>query len=102
MNLEIPYYRLDEHDKVHYIPLKLALNDELTNEEYKENENLTTNNNTNYENSNNNNMSMTVILLIGLVSVLVLFLLLYVVYYFIILRDREQYLENIDEPSLIY
>lgn len=101
MNLEIPYYRLSEHENVQYIPLKLALNDEINNDEYNETEKLiTNNNNTNFNNSNN--MSMGVIFLIGLVSVLALFLLLYVIYYFVILRRPEQYLENIDEPSLIF
>nr|QNN89375.1 hypothetical protein [Spilarctia obliqua nucleopolyhedrovirus] len=28
MNLDVPYYRLGNHERVEYIPLKLALNDD--------------------------------------------------------------------------
>ncbi|UZE89749.1 AC78 [Parapoynx stagnalis nucleopolyhedrovirus] len=104
MNLDIPYYRLGEHEKVQFIPLKLALNDEINNNDVNisSSEKLIADENNPTFNNYSSNISMGFIILIGIVSLLVLFLLLYIIYYFVILRERERYLENVEEPSLVF
>ena len=104
MNLDVPYYRLGNHERVEYIPLKLALNDDAP-----------VNNNNNdpvmYEYSDahkgetrTGQMSAGLIVLISLVAFVALFLLLYVIYYFVILREEPQYssdtIDNSDSSFL--
>jgi di/tricarboxylate transporter len=103
MNVDIPYYRLGD-EKVQFIPLKLALNDEITNNDVNisSSEKLIADENNAAFNNYSSNISMSFIILIGIVSILMLFLLLYVIYYFVILRERERYLENVEEPSLVF
>ncbi|QBC76055.1 nesp076 [Neophasia sp. alphabaculovirus] len=104
MNLDVPYYRLGNHERVEYIPLKLALNDDAP---------VNNNNDTAvYEYSDANKsetrtgqMSAGLIVLISLVAFVALFLLLYVIYYFVILREEPQYssdtIDNSD-PSFLF
>ncbi|AAK85634.1 hypothetical protein [Epiphyas postvittana nucleopolyhedrovirus] len=103
MNLDVPYYRLGNHERVEYIPLKLALNDDTPasdapayeyNDDYAQ---KVTND------APVNQMSAGLIVLISLVAFVALFLLLYVIYYFVILREQPQYSEDIDnDPSFLY
>ena len=107
MNLDVPYYKLGNQEKVEYIPLKLALNDDTDDGGFVETEKLMNQYNANgVEGDNNNggggggggnNFSISLIILISLAAFVVLFLLLYVIYYFVILRDRHSHSENIDD-----
>nr|AGX01163.1 orf78 [Bombyx mori nucleopolyhedrovirus]AGX01419.1 orf78 [Bombyx mori nucleopolyhedrovirus]QXI73256.1 AC78 [Bombyx mori nucleopolyhedrovirus] len=102
MNLDVPYYRLGNHEKVEYIPLKLALNDDITSEPQQFSEPV-------YKmpiddmmvgyNNTTSNVSAGIIILISVVAFIALFLLLYVIYYFVILREQQQYSDNIDTDS---
>ncbi|ABL76013.1 Mv-ORF61 peptide [Maruca vitrata nucleopolyhedrovirus] len=98
MNLDVPYYRLGSHEKVEYIPLKLALNDDETANEPQQFNEPPKNDMMGYDNATSN-MSAGIIILISVVAFVALFLLLYVIYYFVILREQQQYLDNIDTNS---
>ncbi|AGA16229.1 hypothetical protein [Thysanoplusia orichalcea nucleopolyhedrovirus] len=102
MNLDVPYYRLGNHEKVEYIPLKLALSDDVANEPQQQQfdetiSKMPLNDMVAYDNTTSN-VSMGIIILISIVAFVALFLLLYVIYYFVILRD-QQYSDNIDTDS---
>ncbi|USC25926.1 ac78 [Palpita vitrealis nucleopolyhedrovirus] len=102
MNLDVPYYRLGNHEKVEYIPLKLALNDDDdVNKQLESQQHVPQNDMLNFDNATaTTKMSAGVIILISVFAFMVLFLLLYVIYYFVILRDRHQYsTSNIDDIS---
>ncbi|AAQ91751.1 unknown [Choristoneura fumiferana DEF multiple nucleopolyhedrovirus] len=109
MNLDVPYYRLGNHERVEYIPLKLALNDDAP---VNNNNNNNNNDFVMYEYSDahkgetrTGQMSAGLIVLISLVAFVALFLLLYVIYYFVILREEPQYssdtIDNSD-PSFLF
>jgi hypothetical protein len=104
MNLDMPYYRLGNHERVEYIPLKLALNDDapVNNDasvyEYSDAHK-------NDAETRTGQMSVGLIMLISLITFVALFLLLYVIYYFVILREESQYsFNNIDnsDPSFLF
>ncbi|ANF29712.1 ORF-64 [Catopsilia pomona nucleopolyhedrovirus] len=102
MNMDVPYYRLGSHEKVEYIPLKLALSDDEQQQHqhqhqqqqhaYGENDKIMMQ--TGEMNTAANNMSAGIIILISLVAFVALFVLLYVIYYFVILREQQQYSDN--------
>ncbi|QCF61127.1 ac78 [Troides aeacus nucleopolyhedrovirus] len=101
MNLDVPYYRLGNHEKVEYIPLKLALNDDISSEPQQFSEavhKMPINDMVGYDNTTSN-MSAGIIILISVVAFIALFLLLYVIYYFVILREQQQYSDSIDTDS---
>ncbi|AGR57110.1 hypothetical protein [Choristoneura rosaceana nucleopolyhedrovirus] len=104
MNLDMPYYRLGNHERVEYIPLKLALSDDAptpTTDEHAEP--MTAYKMTNEMEAPAGQMSAALIVLISLVAFVALFLLLYVIYYFVILRDRPEYSDDIDnDPSFVF
>jgi hypothetical protein len=111
MNLDMPYYKLGNQERVEYIPLKLALNDTGgVNDHYNNNSNSTFGETEKLmmqqfeeavDNGNvaANNLSIGIIILISLAAFVVLFLILYVIYYFVILRDRRGYSENVDDTD---
>ncbi|AAP29855.1 unknown [Choristoneura fumiferana multiple nucleopolyhedrovirus] len=102
MNLDVPYYRLGNHERVDYIPLKLALSDDAPAPSAHEAEPAA------YKVAGEmdapaNQMSAGLIVLISLIAFVALFLLLYVIYYFVILRDRPEYSNDIDDdPSFVF
>ncbi|UJZ89024.1 ac78 [Erannis ankeraria nucleopolyhedrovirus] len=98
MNLEVPYEKLGIKNVVEYIPLKLALND--LHEEQNNSQDISShpllsnfdNLNNAYYNDKNNSNNINEIVHIILISLLTLFcilVLLYAIYYFIILRGRQ-------------
>lgn len=102
MNLDVPYYRMGNHERVEYIPLKLALNDDNTfahtAHEYFEPK---MSNDT--ETPTNTTMPAGMIVLISLLAFVALFLLVYVIYFFVILRDQPHYSYDIDnDPSFLF
>ncbi|ABF50310.1 unknown [Antheraea pernyi nucleopolyhedrovirus] len=99
MNLEVPYYRLGSHERVEYIPLKLALNDEAPAADaaaYDYGE-------ASKADAPANQAPVGLIVLISLVAFVALFLLLYVIYYFLILRERPQYSDDAEnDPAFVF
>lgn len=98
MNLDVPYYRMGNHERVEYIPLKLALNDDNgpahTAHEYFEPK---------VSNDTPATMSAGMIVLISLVAFVALFILVYVIYFFVILRDQPHYSYDIgNDPSFLF
>ncbi|QDL56972.1 hypothetical protein QKQ66_gp081 [Dione juno nucleopolyhedrovirus] len=106
MNLDVPYYRLGGHERVEYIPLKLALNDETpaAHAEHAAAAESTAHKMVDDEAAAQTPyVSAGLIVMISLVAFVALFLLLYVIYYFVILRDQPQYSEDIDnDPSFVF
>ena len=101
MNLDVPYYRLGGHERVEYIPLKLALNDEAPAHLAHEQADAAAHKAAGEEQAPA--MSAGLIVLISLVAFVALFVLLYAIYYFVILRDPPQYSEDIDnDPSFVF
>ncbi|ADB84411.1 hypothetical protein [Apocheima cinerarium nucleopolyhedrovirus] len=96
MNLEVPYEKLGIKNVVEYIPLKLAL-DDLNDGQNGSRDSpplLTNFDNLNYayynnENGNNNINEIVHIILISLLTLFCMLVLLYAIYYFIILRGRQ-------------
>ena len=79
MNLDVPYYRLGNHEKVEYIPLKLALNDDTASEPQQFSEpvhKMPINDMVGYDNTTSN-VSAGIIILISVVAFIALFLLLF-------------------------
>lgn len=100
MNLDVPYYRLANHERVEYIPLKLALNDDAPPSAVHE---YTENKMSDKMDAPAGQMSTWMIVLISLVALVSLFLLLYIIYYFVILREQPQYSDDIDnDPSFLF
>jgi ATP-dependent Zn protease len=95
MNLEVPYEKLGIKNVVEYIPLKLALND--LNEEQNNPQDISShpllsnfdNVNNAYYNDKNNSNEIGHIILISLLTLFCILVLLYAIYYFIILRGRQ-------------
>ncbi|AXU41523.1 AC78 [Alphabaculovirus altermyunipunctae] len=90
MNLEIPYDRLGTSDKVDYIPMKLAVNDDVMAS--KTNGIVAAANNAvvapmdtteSQPNIQINCLMLAVVLIVLIVAIL------YILYYFFILRDRQ-------------
>ncbi|AHD25564.1 ac78 [Choristoneura murinana nucleopolyhedrovirus] len=103
MNLDVPYYRLGNHERVEYIPLKLALSDDAPAPSAHEQAEPVAYKMADEMEAPAGQMSAGLIVLISLVAFVALFLLLYVIYYFVILRDRPEYSNDIDDdPSFVF
>nr|ALR71147.1 hypothetical protein AGNV_085 [Anticarsia gemmatalis multiple nucleopolyhedrovirus] len=105
MNLDVPYYRLGNHERVEYIPLKLALNDDAPVNNNNDDTAVYEYSDAHKGETRTGQMSAGLIVLISLVAFVALFLLLYVIYYFVILREEPQYssdtIDNSD-PSFLF
>ncbi|ABI13860.1 hypothetical protein AGNV_085 [Anticarsia gemmatalis multiple nucleopolyhedrovirus] len=105
MNLDVPYYRLGNHERVEYIPLKLALNDDAPVNNNNDDTAVYEYSDVHKGETRTGQMSAGLIVLISLVAFVALFLLLYVIYYFVILREEPQYssdtIDNSD-PSFLF
>ncbi|AKN80652.1 hypothetical protein [Perigonia lusca single nucleopolyhedrovirus] len=111
MNFDIPYERFNNKNKVEYIPLKLALNDENTdNEKGDQHSSSPSLSSTSlFNNGELQNQQMNVgdhqynyfekrmvdILMLSLLTFFCVLVLLYAVYYFVILRDRQDTLMSV-------
>ncbi|BAE72362.1 ORF73 peptide [Hyphantria cunea nucleopolyhedrovirus] len=103
MNLDVPYYRLGNHERVEYIPLKLALNDDAPPDNSHEYADSMEHKMDGEMQTRANQMSTGLIMFISLIAFVALFLLLYVIYYFVILREQPQYSNDIDnDPSFLF
>nr|UIX56201.1 HycuOrf-73 hypothetical protein [Hyphantria cunea nucleopolyhedrovirus]UIX56346.1 HycuOrf-73 hypothetical protein [Hyphantria cunea nucleopolyhedrovirus] len=103
MNLDVPYYRLGSHERVEYIPLKLALNDDAPAYAPHEYADSMDHKMDGEVQAPVNRMSTGLIMFISLIAFVALFLLLYVIYYFVILREQPQYSNDIaNDPSFLF